>query len=1031
MRNFLLLTVALGCCLWQPLKAQERRITGTVTDAATGMALPGVNVRVEGSALGTATNLDGQYALEASPTDVLVFTFVGYVQEQTTVGQRSVIDIQLEEDVEQLEEVVVIGYGVQEKKDVTGAVESVSSEDFNQGIIVSPEQLIQGKSAGVQITQASGEPGSGVNIRIRGTSSVRANNNPLFVVDGIPLAGDEVSGGAQDIGRGTGSARNPLNFLNPNDIASMDILKGPSATAIYGSRGANGVVLITTKSGYGKQSRLEYSSLFSISEPANRYDLLDREQFLTAVRDFGGDVDAVDEGYDTDWQDVTFRSPFSHKQDLAYSDAYETGAYRVSIGYQDQQGIVENSGFERFSGRINWNQNLFDDRFHIGVQATGSRLNDEQAPIFNTTGFEGDLLGATYTGNPTWSSDPTIQPSNTVATPAAYLEYFLDETETDRFLINLSADYDITDELNFKVRGGYDNSSSFRGAAFSKELAIGNGINGNGRAFIGEIDTDNYLLEAFANYRKEWENNTTLTALLGYSYQEFNRKGINVLGWGFRGSFMETMIDQLETSSDIIRNEITGPYQQFGLYADDYFIQSPFTDPNIRRPGTRPSTPVSSVAGDAYETVDELQSFFGRLGYNLFDRYLFTFTMRADGSTKFGGNNKYGYFPSGAFAWRLDEEEFIPDLFQSLKLRVEYGITGNQEIPHNLHQRRQRFGGISINEDGTILPPGLSDVSFANDELSWEETSQANIGLDFGFGTGRFNGSLDFYRKVTTDLLIRINSAQPAPQPFVFQNLDAEVINEGIELILNYIVASEDDYSIEISANGSYNNNKVENYDGPPLNTGQINGQGLTGAYAQRIANGQPLYAYFLREFTGINDEGQSEYVIDAQQFIDKQPLPKYNVGFNANFRYKQFDLAAYMYGQFGHYIYNNTTNAFFTLGSIASGRNITEEALAEARATGESIANTPDASTRYLEKGDFFRMQNLILGYNPQFENSVIKSLRIFANVQNLFVITDYSGLDPEVNIDKSLNDIPSAGIDYTSYPRPRIYSLGLNVTF
>jgi TonB-dependent starch-binding outer membrane protein SusC len=505
-----------------------------------------------------------------------------------------------------------------------------------------------------------------------------------------------------------------------------------------------------------------------------------------------------------------------------------------------------------------------------------------------------------------------------------------------------------------------------------------------------------------------------------------------MFGWGFATPDMGLMVDNMRATTDLVRGAIGIPYQQFGYTESRFFVNSLFPEIRTTDITERPAgTSVRSVAGDAYDNRDELQSFFGRVNYSLMDKYLFTATLRADGSTRFGGNNKYGYFPSAAVAWRLSDEEFVPNVFHDLKLRLGYGITGNQEIPHNLHQQRQRYGGIGISNDGGINVPGTVTVAYANPDLTWEQTSQTNFGLDFEFLGGRLGGSFDLYRKVTTDLLIRINTAQPAPQPFVFRNLDANVINSGVELMLNWYAINTTDFGLTFSANGAYNKNIVEDYDGPPIDTGGINGQGLSGAFAQRIANDQPLYSFFLREYTGIDSEGQSSYVVDAQQFVGKSPLPLWNVGFNTNIRYKQWDLAAYMYGQLGHYVYNNTANAFFTYGSIGSGRNITVQALEEARAIGESPANTPDASTRYLEKADFFRMQNLNLGYTANVGEGFVKGLRVSFSAQNLFVITNYSGLDPEVNVNKALNDVPSAGIDYTSYPRARTYTLGLNVTF
>jgi hypothetical protein len=368
-------------------------------------------------------------------------------------------------------------------------------------------------------------------------------------------------------------------------------------------------------------------------------------------------------------------------------------------------------------------------------------------------------------------------------------------------------------------------------------------------------------------------------------------------------------------------------------------------------------------------------------------------------------------------------------------LRLGYGVNGNQEIPHNVHQARVRWNDVFIDNGGNVNTPGSNNVAFENSGLKWEQTSQFNAGLDFGFFDGKLSGTIDVYKKITTDLLIQQDAAQPSPQPFVWKNLDADVVNKGVELTLNYFAVDNNDVGLNFSVNFARNTNIVENLNpSTVINTGAINGQGLTGAFAQRIANGQPLYAYFLREFGGFNIDasqggiGQSIYIGgDVQKFVGKSPLPKYLLGFSANFRYKSWDLAAYMNGQFGHYIYNNNANAYFTMGSINSGRNITRDVVF----AGESPSNNPDVSTRFLEKGDFLRLATLSLGYRFNVDGTTIKSLRLFANAQNLFVITDYTGLDPEVSVNKSLNGVPSAGIDYTAYPRARTFSLGLNVTF
>lgn len=1026
MRHFLLIIASVCWFSLGSLYAQDRTVSGTVTDSKTGEGLPGVNVLVVGTSNGATTDFDGKYKLSVSGDVSLKFSYIGYKPQTIEIGSRSVINVKLQEDVEQLSEVVVVGYGQVEAKDATGAVERISSKEFNGGVIASPEQLIQGKSAGVQITSASGEPGAGVNIRIRGTSSVRNGNNPLFVVDGIPLSGGDVTSGGADLGSGTSSSRNPLNFLNPNDIESIDILKDASATAIYGSRGANGVVLITTKGGEKGQKIIEYNASVSFARPSNRYDLLTADEYLEALPKYGVDPNELDNGSSTDWQDEISRTAISTKHDVAYSSGHETGNYRVSAGYENQQGVIKNSAMERLNARLNLNQKFLNDKLTFSTQITLSRVNDIAPPITDNVGFEGDLLGAAYLGNPTLEADPTVQPAG-FRNPLAMLEYNLDEAQTDRVLINASLDYDITQDLNFRINGGFDDANSTRNQMVSPELNIGNTA-GNGQGSISNLETGTQIFEAILNYDKKiGEGN--LSALAGYSYQRFERSGNTLLGFGFQGvTDMNQMISNLNSSGDAIRSQISGSYQQFGLDSDGLFVNRLFPEIETDEFTTDlPNTSVDAVGENIFAEVDELQSYFGRLNYNLLDKYLFTATVRADGSSRFGSENKYGVFPSGAFAWRLSDEAFIPDLFFDLKFRVGFGITGNQEIPHNLHQQRQRYGDLTV-ANTNINPPGTSFVAYPNPDLKWEETSQTNIGLDFAFLKGRLNGNVDYYYKNTTDLLIQVNSAQPAATPFTWQNLDANVINQGVEFALDYVLVDNTDFSWNAGFNVSYNKNIIQNYDGQ-LNTGAINGQGLTGAFAQQIVNGQPLFAYYMSVFEGYDENGLNvEENNGIPQLVGKSPIPIWNFGINSSARYKNFDFSLYMNGQGGHYLYNNTENGFFTAGAIGNGRNVTKEVVESE----ESSSNTATVSTRFLQKGDFLRLQNLSVGYNFSLDgNSFVKAMRLSANAQNLFVLTEYNGIDPEINTNKSLNGVPSLGIEYTAFPRARTLTLGLNVTF
>jgi len=1023
--NFLKSLILLFCGL-----SFGQTVIGTVTDE--NGPLPGVNILIKDTTVGASTDFDGNYSIEMNGEgDILVFSYIGFKTKEVTYTGQSRIDVTMEPDAAELDELVIIGYGTTTVKDATGAVSTVSAEDFNGGVIASPEQLIQGKAAGVQITQSSGEPGAGISIRIRGTSSVRSNNNPLFVVDGIPLSDGGAAAGL-DVGGGGSSARNPLNFLNPNDIESMTVLKDASATAIYGSRGANGVVIITTKSGKrGGGGKFELNSNISLSQVRTEFDLLDRNEFLGAIDQFGGEPDALDFGANTDWQDVIFRESFSNDNTLSYSNNYGDGFVRASLGLFDQQGVVENSSQQRLSGRINASHRFLEDKLKLDINATYSRIDDEAPFITNSAGSQGDLLGATYFANPTWPNEVGFTSGDGKLNPRQLLTYYEDLNETDRVLLNGAIQYSILPNLQAKVNLGYDQTKSTRTQTLSPDVdGFNNGATGNGRAAFQDLNVENKLMDVTLNYTKDFES-SNLEVLVGYSFQSFQNYGRTVQGFGFGSANLGRMANDLDSSAGLIQNAIgETPYQQYGFSNAGLFINQILPEINSNVELVAPTIiPVGSVVGNLFDNTDELQSYFGRINYKLQDKYLFTFTLRADGSTRFGPNNAYGYFPSAAFAWQLDREDFIPEVFSNLKLRLNYGITGNQDgLGYGNFLPRQRFADPGIGNGGEVQFGSAGLIAFENPDLKWEETAQAGVGIDFGFFDERLTGSFDYYHKTTTDLLLQQESAQPAVQPFVFSNLDAEVINEGVELALNYDIILQQDLSWNFGFNIAYNENMVENFDGQ-IQTGEINGNGLTGAFAQLLAEGQPLFSYYLREFAGFDEDGISIYPNgDQQEFVGKSALPDITLGINTSFSYKNWDVNAFLNGQYGQYIYNNTANAFFTAGIIAAGQNVTTNVLTN----GESAGNAPDVSTRFLEKGDFLRLQNLTIGYNLDLkENSFLKSMRFSLTGQNLFVITPYSGLDPEVDTPSSLNNIPSFGIDYTSFPRPRTFTLGLNATF
>ncbi|MBX2962914.1 MAG: SusC/RagA family TonB-linked outer membrane protein [Cyclobacteriaceae bacterium] len=1027
----------------------QQRVTGKVTASDDGSAIPGVNILEKGTSNGTTSDASGNFSINVGSNAVLVFTFIGYDSQEVPVGTQTTLNVTMQTNVTALSEIVVIGYGSVAIKDATGAVAAVGVKDFNGGLIANPEQLIQGRVAGVQMVSTSGQPGAGVQFRIRGTNSIRSNNNPLFVVDGVPLAGG-VQPGAADVGFGTNQDTNPLNFINPSDIESFSILKDASATAIYGSRGANGVVIITTKSGKGAmKGGFDFASSVSIASPRTEYDLLNPTEFLSAVQQFGGDPVAQNFGSQTDWQDYITRTSVSNKQNLSYSKGFNGGYMRASFGYDNQVGVLQNSSMQRVTGRLNGSKTFMDNKLTIDLSSTFSNVNREDPAISGSAGFQGDLLGAAYSANPTWSTDPDFNTGGQ-RSPANMLAYYQGTGVTNRFLNNISATYKLNDALSVKAIYGLDWSKGEAVTlASGQSINAGNGVQGFGQGQINENRNVNNLVELYLNYNKQI-GNVKIEAIGGYSYQDFNNQWQWVTGRGFTDpNSFSRMESELRSNYDIVdarAASIAGTYNNWGVTNDlrntgtgnptsGGFVnginlsERTFQTSFFNRPT---GATLDAVAANFYDQTDFLQSYFGRGNFTVSDKYLLTATIRVDGSSKFGDENKYGVFPSAAAAWKLHEEGFMPDAFSDFKLRIGYGIVGNQDgLGYGEFVRRERFSDVGIGEDRQITLPGTSATGNTNDGLKWEQTATLGVGIDFGIFNDKLTGTFDVYSKRTTDLLLRVLPAAPSPVVgLLFTNLqDAVVENNGWELGLNWNAIEKPDASFTVSGNIAYNKNMLKNFAGA-LDAGTIRGQGLSGAYAQRLAGGHPLFSYHLREFEGFDSNGQP--IGDNQDFVGKTALPIWNMGFSLSARYKAFDISMFMTGQFGHYIYNNTQNAFFTAGSINNARNVTRDVLT----SGESGAAEAAVSTRFLYSGDFLRMQDLTVGYNAGLGDlKFIKTLRFYVTGQNLFVITKYNGLDPEVSSSPAgfdlLNGLPTAGIDYAAYPRPRIFTIGLIASF
>ena len=971
---------------------QTIEIKGKVTAIGDGEVMPGVSVQIKNTTVGTITDFDGMYSINVPKGAELVFSYIGYVTKSIVIDQQKIVNVNLTPNVTDLDEVVIVGYGSQRKSDVTGATTSLGKESFNAGPVVSPAQMIQGRVSGVQITLNSGEPGAGSTIRIRGSSSIRSNQDPLYVIDGVPLnISSDTPSGIGVAGINASASKDPLSFLSPSDIENITVLKDASATAIYGSRGSNGVILVTTKKGRGGIERLSYSSYISVSELPKKLDLLNRDEFLNAGSEYN--LDLNDLGADTDWQDEIYRTAITQSHNLSYSGGNEKSNYYASFGYFDQEGIIEGSGLEKFTGKINVSKKLLNDKLSLSTDISVSRTDDQRVPIGETGGYEGDLLISTLRANPTfpvYQNGTYFQYSPTYRNPVAMKDLTSDHTFSDRFLGNFSATYEILEGLKYKLNFGIDHLNISREISQNEELTYL--VNG-GQASISNILQNNQLIENYITYDKQINEDNQFSALLGHSYQIFDSKGSSL--------------------------EVNG----FHVDGIDYIDNLGY--------GDNDNANVSS-----YKSQNELQSFFTRINYAYKNRYLLTATVRADGSTKFGENNKYGYFPSVGSAWRLIEEDFINDLgvFDNLKLRLGWGLTGNQEIPNKISLLAI---GTSANAnyffDGTNLSTGTTFLRTPNPDIKWETTTQTNIGIDFGFYKGRLSGSIDYFNKSTKDVLLLLTSLAPSPTSTVWSNVpDMRIKNSGFELDLNGIIISKDNLSWDANFNFTTINNEVTDLPVDLIQTGTASGAGLSGTRVQVIKNGYPIGTFWGKQFLGYAPDGTSVYKKDASgKDVEEDlgsALPKFTMSLNNKFTVGNFDVSMFINGVFGNKVYNNTANALFSIPSFSKGNNVTAEVFS----SNEGINNTPEYSSRFIEDGSFIRLSNATVGYNFNLkEINTIKSLRFYLTGSNLLLITDYSGYDPEVNTDGSYEGVPSLGMDYTSYPTARTFQFGVNIEF
>ena len=978
-------TVALSKTEDIRINIQKRQITGIVK-SVDGKGLAAVTVTEKGMSNKTSTQADGSFRIEVqSQNPVLQFTIVGYQPKDVAVNNNNVLTVQLDTVINAMDEVVVVGYGKQTKQDLTGSVNQLDEKSFRQGAVISADNLIQGKVPGVRVVGNSGEPGGGVDVTIRGVGSIRSGSTPLFVVDGVPLSNENVSPGGQDIGFGSSRPKNPLNFLNTSDIESITVLKDASAAAIYGARGSNGVVIITTKKGKKGEANLTADSYLGFSSVAHKVDVMSAEQYRSAIKD-----KAFDHGSNTDWQDVVYRTAKTRNNSLSFSKASSTGNYYVSAAQMDQQGIVQNSDFRRTSARVNASESFLDDkRLTVGFNLTASETKDIGVPTSDNTGAFGQLITHTLMANPTRSvfddkGNFTNFNMNAHYNPMYLLDIYRDNTRTLRALGNLDISFRIIDGLVYKFNLGIDRAMGERNTTIFPNITD---LNPRGRFMKYNQNSKNTLLEHYLNYSKLIDKHK-IEALAGFSYQKFDNGGNGYT------------IDGIANKGEGVLPENNPGY------------------------AGRPTT------ATGFSQENELQSYFTRVNYSYDNRYLLTASLRADGSTRFGKNNKYGYFPSFALGWNIAKENFLKETnwLNDLKFRASWGNTGNQEVQNKITKASYSLAagnGYYMNDD-LALVNGVSVNRTPNPNLKWEVVTQTNFGVDFDLWKGKLYGTLEYYNKTTTDAILNIPSQVLSPTADIWVNIDGKLVNKGFEFLLGSKLINKEGFSWTVDVNGATLQNKIEDLPVSEILSGAIAGPGQSGVNVNIYKSGYVAGSFYLWDYEGVDDKGNYRY--SDQRRIIEGALPKFTYGLNSQMYYKAFDFSFSFIGQLGGYNFNNMAMNALNINNLASDRNVSNRYYAP----NISPSNNPQISTLYLEKSDFIRLNSVRLGYTiPLVSKKWVQSVGLYITGQNLWTVTKYSGYDPLINSPRVSNGNQSLGVDYTAYPSAKTFLFGATIKF
>ena len=1007
----LMMFLFLGLLSTTNIVAQQGTVRGTVSETS-GETIIGANVMIKGTNRGTVTDIDGNFSLtNLNEGDVLVFSFIGLETQEITYTGQPEINVTLSEASLGLDEVVVIGYGTVRKKDATGSVTAIKPDDMNKGQVINVQDMMAGKISGVNVTSHGGTPGGGATIRIRGGSSLDASNDPLIVIDGLAMDNYGIKGVA-----------NPLSMINPNEIETFTVLKDASATAIYGSRASNGVIIITTKKGaYDSKPSVNYEGNVAAGILVNRLEVMNANKYKNYVAEkFSGQVTLL--GSDnTDWQDEIYRTAFSTDHNLSITGGVKNTPYRISAGYTNQNGILKTSNMERFLGGMNLSPTFLDRHLTVNLNLKGmfikNRFADEGAvgaalamdPTRPVLLKENDLTYRYYGGyfqtpyqsddlnDPTWEY---MTNTNTPQNPVALLDLKDDRAKSHAFVGNIEGDYKIHgfEDLRLHANFGADYSYGKQKTVISPFSYSNNYYGWDG---YEEITKYNLSINAYALYNKDMENQN-FNIMGGYEWQQFHREG-NKGGNGF----------YLSTYNDA---QLAG--KKYG------------------------------ETSDRWATESFLVSFFGRANYSLANRYLLTATFRADGSSRFRKGNQWGYFPSFSFAWKLKEEGFLDDVdwLSELKLRLGWGLTGQQDIGRGdypsliLYSKAKQYAYYTLGE----IDPATGEFIYYsplrpepyNLDLTWEKTATYNAGFDFGFLRGRITGALDFYYRLTTDLISFVD----IPAGINFSNKITDNIgslsNKGVELHTNAYIIDNKTLQWHVGFTATYNTNKIESLtaaDGKEyyISTGDISiGIGNT---IQRHQEGYPANTFFVFE-TKEDDRGYWEIVnqddneaINALDLVPyKKPAPDVMLGLMSKWLYKNWDFSFTFRANIGNYVYNDVKagkmSDLQTISREGAFTNIMVNSLDHYKrieySTNIGAATNAYMIDKFVEKASFLRCDNITLGYT--FKESRFYP-RVYGTVQNPFIITGYTGLDPEI----------FDGIDRNIYPRSLTTLIGVSLQF